>query len=96
MQDASFVTANPGKTNSGMNDRGRGQPTTKNEDCSWTKKGNKSYFGYKIHTKVELENSIITKVSVTTAKVADSNIDLTKPDEIVYRDKGYYGVKRKR
>src|SRR3989344_4951480 len=47
MQDAAFVVAPPGKTNSGMKDRGRGQPSTRNEDGSWSKKGKKSYFGYK-------------------------------------------------
>lgn len=93
MQDAAFVIANPGKTNSGMKDRGRGQPTTRNEDGSWAKKGKKSYFGYKKHIKVDTKTGIVTEVAITTAKTADCNIDLTKPDETVYRDKGYYGVK---
>lgn len=95
MQDAAFVVAAPGKTNSGMNDRGRGQPTTRNEDGSWSKKGNKSYFGYKKHIKVDAKTGIITDVAVTTAKTPDNKIDLTNPDEICYRDKGYYGVKPK-
>lgn len=93
IQDASFVTANPGKTNSGMKDRGRGQPTTRNEDGTWTKKGKKSYFGYKDHTKVDKDNGIITRFAVTTAKTPDCNIDLTEPDETVYRDKGFYGTR---
>ena len=53
IQDASFVLAPPGKTNSTMKDRGRGQPTTRNEDGSWAKKGKKSYFGYKDHIKTD-------------------------------------------
>lgn len=95
IQDATFITAPPGKTNSGMNDRGRGQPTTRNEDGSWAKKGNKNYFGYKSHAKVDAENGIVTEVAVTTASTHDSIVDLTKPDEICYRDKGYFGVKPK-
>lgn len=95
IQDAAFVTANPGKTNSGMNDRGRGQPTTRNEDGSWAKKGKKSYFGYKKHIKVDTKTGIITEAAVTTARVADCNIDLTNSDEIAYRDKGYFGAKPK-
>lgn len=95
IQDASFVTANPGKTNSGMKDRGRGQPTTRNEDGSWTKKGKKSYFGYKNHTKVDINTGIITEVAVTTARTHDGKIDLANPDEINYRDRGYSGCPTK-
>lgn len=95
IQDASFITANPGKTNSGMEDRGRGQPTTRNEDGSWTQKDKKNYFGYKLHTKVETNNYFITELAVTTASVHDSKIDLSNEDEIIYRDKGYFGAKSK-
>lgn len=91
MQDATFVVAPPGKTNSGMKDRGRGQPSTRNEDGSWSKKGNKSYFGYKEHIKTCLKTGIIKEVAVTTARTADCNLDLADPDEIVYRDRGYSG-----
>lgn len=42
-----------------------------------------------------MNTSIITEVAVTTARVPDCKIDLTKPDEIVYRDKGYVGAKPK-
>lgn len=89
MQDAAFVVAPPGKTNSGMKDRGKGQPSTRNEDGSWSKKGSKSYFGYKKHLKTCLKTGIITKVGVTTARTPDCNLDLANPDEIVYRDRGY-------
>lgn len=95
IQDASFVVASPGKTNSGMKDRGRGQPTTRNEDGTWAKKGNKSYFGYKDHIKMDSENDIVTELVVTTASVHDGSIDLAKPDETVYRDKGYFGCRTK-
>ena len=45
IQDASFITANPGKTNSSDKiDRGRGQPTTRNEDGTWTQKNKKNFF----------------------------------------------------
>jgi len=91
IQDARFVEAPPGKTNSTMKDRGRGQPTTRNEDGSWSKKGDKSYFGYKDHAKMDSENHIVTELAVTTASVHDGKIDLAKPNEIVYRDKGYFG-----
>lgn len=95
MQDASFVVAAPGKTNSGMSDRGKGQPSTRNEDGTWAKKGKKSYFGYKKHIKTDLKTGIINMVAVTTARIVDCNLDLANPDEIVYRDRGYHGVKTK-
>jgi len=96
IQDATFITANPGKTNSSDQiDRGRGQPSTRNEDGTWTKKNGKSYFGYKTHTKTETKQGFITELAVTTAKVHDAQIDLAKEDEIVYRDKGYFGAKTK-
>ncbi len=95
IQDASFNVAPPGKTNSGKKDRGRGQPTTRNEDGTWAKKGKKSYFGYKDHIKADSKNGIVTELAVTTARVHDNAIDLTKPDEVCYRDKGYFGVKPK-
>ena len=77
-----------------MNNRDRRiAKTSRNKDGSWTKKGKKSYFGYKIHTKMQRGSKIIKELAVTTARVPDNAIDLTKPDEIVYRDKGYTGTK---
>lgn len=93
IQDATFITANPGKTNSSDKvDRGRGQPTTRNEDATWTKKNGKTLFGYKLHAKMELNHGFVTGFAVTTARVHDSCIDLSKEEEIVYRDKGYFGA----
>jgi len=94
IQDASFIIAEPGKTDSGMGNRDRRiAKTSRNKDGSWTKKGEKSYFGYKAHTKMQRGSKIITELAVTTARIPDNAIDLTKPDEIVYRDKGYTGTK---
>jgi len=96
IQDATFITANPGKTNSSdKKDRGRGEPSTRNEDGTWAVKGKKSFFGYKLHAKMEKKNGFVTELAVTTAKIHDGKIDLAKPDEIVYRDKGYTGQKTK-
>ena len=78
-----------------MKDRGRGQASSRKEDATWTKKGKKSIFGYKLHTKMDVGNKIITEMAVTTARTHDGNIDLTNPDEIVYRDKGYSGCRTK-
>jgi len=95
IQDATFIEADPGKKNSGMSNRGRMAKTSRSKDGSWTKKGKKSYFGFKSHTKVQRGSKIIKEVAVTTAKTHDGKIDLAMPNEIVYRDKGYTGTKTK-
>ncbi len=93
VQDATFIIAPPGKTQSGMDNRGRGQPTTRNEDGSWTQKNRKNFFGYKEHVKIDLKTGIIEELAMTTATVHDSQIDLMKSEDIAYRDKGYFGTK---
>ena len=95
IQDASFIEADPGKKNSGMNGRGREAKTSRSRDGSWTKKGKKSVFGFKSHIKVDEETKIIAEVGVTTAKTYDGNVDLANRDEIIYRDKGYTGCNTK-
>ena len=95
IQDAVFIVAEPGKTRSGMDERGQAAKTSRNRDGSWTKKGKKSYFGYKAHTKVRRGSKIVETFAVTTARVHDNAIDLANPDDIVYRDKGYTGTKTK-
>ena len=95
IQDATFIISEPGKKDSGMDNRGQSAKSSRNKDGSWTKKGKKSYFGYKAHAKMQRGSKIITELAITTAKVPDCAIDLAKSDEIVYRDKGYTGVKTK-
>lgn len=95
IQDATFIEADPGKKNSGMNGRGKEAKTSRSKDGSWTKKGKKSIFGFKAHNKIDDETKLITEVAVTTAKTFDGKIDLAKPKEIVYRDKGYSGCNTK-
>lgn len=93
-QDARFIHADPGKKNSGMEGRIDAK-TSRNRDGSWTKKGNKSIFGYKLHTKVDLKNKLIMEMGVTPANVHDGQIDLAKADEVNYRDRGYSGCPTK-
>ena len=67
--------------------------TSRSKDGSWTKKGEKSFFGYKLHAKIQRNSKIVKELAVTTARVSDNSIGLAKPNEIVYRDKGYTGTK---
>ena len=64
IQDASFIEADPGKKNSGMNGRGREAKTSRSRDGSWTKKGKKSVFGFKSHIKVDEETKICSLTTI--------------------------------
>ena len=92
VQDASFITADPGHARADK-PRGTEARTRRSRDGSWTKKGSRSYFGYKLHLKMDLDHGLIRCLETTTASVHDSRIDLSRPGEAVYRDKGYFGVK---
>lgn len=43
-------------------------------DASFTKKGGKSYFGYKAHANVDAEHKVVRKLEVTTAKDGDITV----------------------
>lgn len=91
IQDAKFITADPGKKNSGMAGRASEAKTSRSADGSWTKKGKKSIFGFKLHTKVDHKTKLITGMGLSTAKTHDGRVDLAEEDETVYRDRGYSG-----
>ena len=91
VQDASFITADPGHAPAGK-PRGEEAKTRRSKDGAWSKKGNKSYFGYKLHMKVDTDHGLIRDLEATPANVHDSRVDLSLPGEVVYRDKGYQGV----
>lgn len=94
IQDATFITSDPGHA---QKDKPRGDEalTRRSKDGTWCKKGNKAYFGFKMHTLVDNIFLLVRKVVTTTASVHDSRIDLSEPGQTVYRDKGYFGVKPK-
>ena len=94
IQDASFITSDPGHAKKDK-PRGKEACTRRSKDGTWSKKGNRSYFGFKMHTLVDKENQIIREVGTTAASVHDSNVDLSDEGQTVYRDRGYFGVKPK-
>ena len=91
VQDASFITSDPGHARADK-PRGDGARTRRSRGGSWSKKSGKSFFGYKLHAKVDTDHGIIRDLEVTAANVHDSRVDLSLPGEVVYRDKGYQGV----
>lgn len=90
-QDASFITADPGQSSS--KPRGEEAATRRSRDGDWAKRRQGSVFGYKVHVKTDLDLGLIRAVEATTASVHDSRVDLSLPGEVVYRDKGYFGVR---
>jgi IS5 family transposase len=91
VQDASFITSDPGHAPA---DKPRGEEarTRRSRDGSWAKKGSKSSYGFKLHAKSDVDLGLIRELETTTASVHDSQVDLSRPGEVVYRDKGYFGV----
>ncbi len=90
VQDASFISADPGHARA---DKPRGEEvlTRRSKDGSWSVKGGKSYFGYKLHMKMDLNHGLIRELEASTASVHDSRVDLSEPGEVVYRDYGVPG-----
>jgi IS5 family transposase len=66
----------------------------KDTDARWTKKRNKSYFGYKNHVGVDVKHKFIRTYSVTDASVHDSQVmddllDDSNTSADVYADSAY-------
>ncbi len=94
IQDATFITADPGHAKADK-PRGDEAKTRRSKDGTWTKKNSKSYFGYKLHSKSDIDYGLIRDIETTTASVHDNQVDLTKPGEVAYKDKGYFGAPSK-
>lgn len=92
IQDATFIEADPGASEK-KKPRGKDAKSRRSKDGTWTKKGTKSYFGYKLHQKTDIDYCLIRETETTTAKVHDSQVDLSVEGEVVFRDRGYFGVK---
>lgn len=88
-QDASFIEADPGPSGK---PRGDEAATRMSGDGDWAKRPEGSVFGYKLHVKTDLGLGLVRAVEATTASVHDSRVDLSLRGEVVYRDKGYFGV----
>ena len=90
-RDATFITSDPGHV---KHDEIRSEgKTRRSKDGSFTKKNNKTFFGYKGHTIVDdsIPVPMLRSYAVSTAKDHDTTIDLSKRGITVYRDKGYFG-----
>lgn len=91
MQDASFIEADPGHkpVNAPRQEQAK---TRRSRDGTWAVKNNKAHFGFKMHTQVDQDFQIIRNVVTTTASLHDSQVDLSEPETVIYRDRGYQGA----
>ena len=92
IQDATFIEADPDKS---KELRGDNSKTRQSRDGTWAKKGDELHFGYKLHSKVDIDYGLIRDVETTTASLHDSQVDLSIEGEAILRDKGYFGVSAK-
>ena len=66
----------------------------KDTDARWTKKGGKSYFGYKDHICIDAEHGLIRRYAVTDASVHDSQVlgqllDEDNDSDLIWADSAY-------
>jgi len=94
IQDATFIHSDPGHAKANK-PRGNEAKTRRSKDGTWTKEGGKSHFGYKLHSIIYRDYELIRRFKTTTASVHDSQVDLSEKNEVVYRDRGYFGAKSK-
>jgi transposase, IS5 family len=92
MQDATFIEADPGSSKKLRGDEAK---TRRSKEGTWAKKGKKSYFGFKLHQKTDIDYCLIREIETSTASLHDSQVDLSMEGEIVFRDRGYFGVEAK-
>ncbi|MDR0910969.1 MAG: transposase [Methanobrevibacter sp.] len=88
LQDASFISQNPGHQKPSK-PRGEKAKTSRSVDGEWTVKYKTSFFGLKIHIKMDLNTQMIMSFYLTGSKTHDINIDLCEKFEIDYKDTGY-------
>ena len=104
IQDASFIEADAGRTRIQKEKKAKkeGKEIEYSEkqkqhidrDGTFAVKNNQVYYGYKNHTKIDVDNHLIRDYEVSTASLHDGEIDLVVDgDRRVYRDKGYFGKK---
>ena len=91
IQAATFITSDPGHAKVNK-PRGNEAKTRRSKEGTWVKKNSKSHFGFKLHSKIDIDNGLIIEIEVTTASVHDNQVDLSEPGEVSYRDKGYFGA----
>ncbi len=102
IQDASFIEADLGRKRHYKEKQAKkkGEEITYTDkqkshidkDATFSIKHGQVHYGYKNHTKLDVDYHLIRNFDVSTASLHDINIDLVEEgDNRAYRDKGYFG-----
>jgi IS5 family transposase len=65
---------------------------TREPEANWTRKGGKSYFGYKLHVGMDQGSGLVRRAVMTPAKTSDIEMAealICGDEKAVYADKGY-------
>jgi IS5 family transposase len=76
-----------------------GSKSKTDPDADWTRKGNKTWFGYKAHLGVDEGSGLIRRAELTSAKINDSLVAdklICGDERAVYADKAYEHKDRRR
>lgn len=90
IQDATIITSDPGHDDADK-PRGDDAKTRRSKDGAWGRQRSKTFFGFKLHTKVDMQFNLVREFATTAASVNDIHVDLSQPGEVAYRDRGYQG-----
>jgi len=85
IQDAIFIQSEPGHARAETSHDNEVKKR-RSKDGTWSKKGSKSYFEYKLHTIIDVDFELIRRIKTTTASVHDSQVNLSMEGEVAYRD----------
>jgi len=101
IQDATFIESDLGKKRSYKEKKAEEkgekieysskQLSHIDKDATFSIKNNQIHFGYKNHIKIDIDHELIRVFKTTTASLHDNQIDLSKKNEVMYRDRGYTG-----
>jgi transposase, IS5 family len=94
LMDATVVTAQVSKPGSPAGSRSALDP-----DADWTRKGGRSWFGYKAHVGVDQGSGLIRRAVLTSAKVYESQVAealICGDERAVYGDRAYEHKARRR
>ncbi len=96
LMDATLVEAQARRPSASA---GPGARSATDPDADWTRRGSRSYFGYKVHVGVDAGSGLIRTAMLTSAKVNDGEVAdnlVTRDEAAVYGDRAYESKKRRK
>lgn len=103
IQDATFIEAEQGRARRAREKKAKKEGRTieytpkerahMDKDGTYAVKGVQVHYGYKLHTKPDVDYGLIRECETTTASTNDGQVDLVEEGDVAaFRDKGYFGT----